>query len=200
MKILSTEFVKSSTSVKECPEPVFPEYAFIGRSNVGKSSLINMLIERKNLAKTSGTPGKTRLINHFLINNKWYLCDLPGYGFAKVSKSIREKWEHIINNYLIYRENMLCAFVLIDIRHDALDNDLKLLSWLGTKGVPFAIVFTKADKLSRTKAQQQRAKYEKKLAMQWNPLPQIYVSSSKTGDGRDDILSLISDCNRDFTI
>ncbi len=198
MKISSAEFVKSSTTFKECPDAVYPEYAFIGRSNVGKSSLINMLIERKNLAKTSGTPGKTRLINHFLISESWYLCDLPGYGFAKISKSIREKWEHIINNYLLYRENMLCAFVLIDIRHDALENDLKLLSWLGTKGVPFAIVFTKADKLSRTKAQQQRAKYEKKLALQWDPLPPIYVSSAATGEGRDDILGLIADCNSNF--
>ncbi len=200
MKITSAEFVKSSTSVKDCPEQVFPEYAFLGRSNVGKSSLINMLIARKNLAKTSGTPGKTRLLNHFLVNDTWYLCDLPGYGFAKISKSIREKWEQTIKNYLHHRENLLCAFVLIDIRHEALKNDLEFLSWMGMKGLPFAIVFTKADKLSRAKVQLQIAKYEKKLALQWEPLPPIYVSSSATGEGRDDILNLISDCNSNFNI
>ncbi len=199
MKILSAEFVKSAPSVKECPEPVHPEYAFIGRSNVGKSSLINMLTERKNLAKTSGTPGKTRLINHFIINNNWYLCDLPGYGFAKVSKSIREKWEQTIKSYLHHRENLLCAFILIDIRHEALKNDLDFLSWMGMKGIPFAIVFTKADKLSKSKVQQQLAQYKKKLALQWEPLPPIYISSAATAMGREDILELIEITNKEFS-
>ena len=198
MKVFSAEFVKSATSVKACPTPVLPEYAFIGRSNVGKSSLINMLAVRKNLAKTSGTPGKTRLINHFLINNSWYLCDLPGYGFAKISKSIREKWEQTIKNYLLHRENLLCAFILIDIRHEPLNNDLDFLSWMGMEGVPFAIVFTKADKLSKAKVQQQLAQYEKKLAFQWEPLPPVYVSSSLTGKGREDILELIEATNKKF--
>lgn len=199
MKIHSAEFVKSATTVKECPEPTFPEYAFIGRSNVGKSSLINMLAERKNLAKTSGTPGKTRLINHFIINNNWYLCDLPGYGFAKVSKSIREKWEHSINNYLLYRENLMCALVLIDIRHNPLKNDIEFLNWLGRKEVPFVIVFTKADKLSDAKADRQVRIYYKELASTWEPVPPIYISSAATKEGREEILELIETTNKGFT-
>ena len=199
MKIHSAEFVKSATTVKECPEPTFPEYAFIGRSNVGKSSLINMLTERKNLAKTSGTPGKTRLINHFVINNNWYLCDLPGYGFAKVSKSIREKWEHSINNYLLYRENLMCALVLIDIRHNPLKNDMEFLDWLGMKEIPFVIVFTKADKLSDAKADRQVRIYCKELANAWEPVPPIYISSAATKEGREDILELIETTNKGFT-
>ena len=199
MKIHSAEFVKSATTVKECPEPTFPEYAFIGRSNVGKSSLINMLTERKNLAKTSGTPGKTRLINHFIINNNWYLCDLPGYGFAKVSKSIREKWEHTIKNYLIYRENLMCALVLIDIRHNPLKNDMEFLDWLGMKEIPFVIVFTKADKLSDAKADRQVRIYCKELANAWEPVPPIYISSAATKEGREDILELIETTNKGFT-
>lgn len=198
MKISSTEFVKSSTSYKDCPKPLFPEYAFIGRSNVGKSSLINMLVQRKNLAKTSGTPGKTRLLNHFLINENWYLCDLPGYGFAKVSKSIREKWEQVIKNYLLHRENLMCALVLIDVRHEALSNDLEFIDWLGRKGIPFVIVFTKADKLSAPKLDLQLQRYQKKLADHWEPLPPMYVSSATTKEGREDILELISITNNEF--
>ncbi len=199
MKIHSAEFVKSATNVKECPAPAFPEYAFIGRSNVGKSSLINMLTERKNLAKTSGTPGKTRLINHFFINDNWYLCDLPGYGFAKVSKSIREKWEHIIKNYLLHRENLMCAFILIDIRHSPLKNDIEFLDWLGRKEVPFVIVFTKADKLSDAKADRQIRIYCKELANTWEPLPSMYISSASTKEGREEILEMIETTNRGFT-
>lgn len=199
MKITSAEFVKSSPSVKESPAPAYPEYAFIGRSNVGKSSLINMLTERKNLAKTSGTPGKTRLINHFLINNNWYLCDLPGYGFAKVSKSIREKWEQLIKNYLLQRENLMCALILIDVRHEALKNDLEFLDWLGMKGIPFVIVFTKADKLSASKLDLHISKYQKKLADHWEPLPPIYVTSAAKKVGREDILELITTTNNEFS-
>ena len=200
MKISSAEFVKSSPSVKECPAPAYPEYAFIGRSNVGKSSLINMITERKNLAKTSGTPGKTRLINHFIINNKWYLCDLPGYGFAKVSKSIREKWEQLIKNYLLQRENLMCALVLIDVRHEALKNDLDFLNWLGMKDIPFVIVFTKADKLSVTKLDFHISRYQNKLVDYWEPLPPIFVTSAAKKMGREEILELITTANNEFSI
>lgn len=198
MNIISAEFVKSSNKFSGCPDAQFPEYAFIGRSNVGKSSLINMLTGRKGLAKTSGTPGKTRLINHFLINSSWYLCDLPGYGFAKVSKSIRETWETTIKEYLQKRPNLMCSFVLIDIRHEPLQNDLAFLYWLGSKALPIAILFTKADKLSKAKLHYHLSNYEKSLSEYWEPLPAYIVSSSKTGQGRDEILQIIHDCNVEF--
>ncbi len=198
MKISSTEFIKSSNSYTDCPEPAYPEYAFLGRSNVGKSSLINMLVGRKELAKTSGTPGKTRLINHFLINESWYLCDLPGYGFAKVSKSIRQKWDSIIKNYMLHRPNLLCSFVLVDIRHEPLKNDLDFLYWIGSKGLPFVLVFTKADKLSRAQMLRSLAKYEKSLSEYWEPLPPLIVTSSTKALGRDELLEVVSSCNVDF--
>lgn len=198
MVIKSTEFIKSSATFKDCPQEVFPEYAFLGRSNVGKSSLINMVVGRKEIAKTSGTPGKTRLINHFLINDAWFLCDLPGYGFARVSKEIRQKWDLVIKNYMLKRPYLLCSFVLIDIRHEPLKNDMDFLHWIGSKGLPFVLVFTKADKLSTTQKSKNLARYEKKLSESWDPLPPIIISSSKTGQGRDDILAVVSSCNNEF--
>ncbi len=199
MIIRSAEFVKSSTKYTECPKAPFPEYAFIGRSNVGKSSLINMLVGHKGLAKISGTPGKTRLLNHFLINSSWYLCDLPGYGFAKVSKTIRDKWDGTIKNYLLHRQNLVNTFLLIDIRHEALKNDLDFLNWIGAQGLPVTLVFTKSDKLSKTKIQKQLAAYERKLAEFWNPLPPYLASSSKTGEGKEEILKSIAKWNKDFS-
>ncbi len=157
-----------------------------------------MLTSRKDLAKTSGTPGKTRLINHFLINSSWYLCDLPGYGFAKVSKSIREKWENTIKNFLLKRPNLLCSFVLIDVRHEPLQNDMAFLHWMGSKALPFTILFTKADKLSKTKLHYHLSNYEKNLSQYWEPLPGYIVTSSKTGLGKDEILQIIQTCNSDF--
>ncbi|MFO7873210.1 MAG: ribosome biogenesis GTP-binding protein YihA/YsxC [Bacteroidales bacterium] len=198
MVIRSAEFVKSSPSYKDCPRAPFPEYAFLGRSNVGKSSLINMLTSHGKLAKISSTPGKTRLINHFLINNKWYLADLPGYGFAKVSKSEKMTWEKTIRDYMFYRENLLCSFILIDIRHDLQKNDREFLTWVGTNELPFCILFTKADKLSGSKIPQQLSRFRQALSEQWEPLPPMIVSSSQTGKGREEILKLIDDCNNDF--
>lgn len=198
MIISSAEFIKSSASFRDCPNEPFPEYAFLGRSNVGKSSLINMLVDRKKLAKTSGTPGKTRLINHFLINSSWYLCDLPGYGFAKVSKSIREKWDKIIKDFMIKRPNLMCSFVLLDIRHEPLKNDLDFLSWIGSHALPLALVFTKADKLSKGRLEKNISEYRKILSAQWEPLPLMLVTSSMTGQGREDILKLVAKWNADF--
>ncbi len=198
MIISSAEFIKSSASFRDCPKEPFPEYAFLGRSNVGKSSLINMLVDRKKLAKTSGTPGKTRLINHFLINSSWYLCDLPGYGFAKVSKSIREKWDKIIKDFMIKRPNLMCSFVLLDIRHEPLKNDLDFLSWIGSHALPLALVFTKADKLSKGRLEKNISEYRKILSAQWEPLPLMLVTSSMTGQGREDILKLVAKWNADF--
>lgn len=199
MIITSAQFIKSSVSYKECPGDYLPEYAFLGRSNVGKSSLINMLAGRKDLAKTSGTPGKTRLINHFLVNDSWYLCDLPGFGYAKVSKTTREKWENIIKNFLLKRSNLLCSFVLIDIRHEPLKNDLAFLYWMGGKALPIIIVFTKADKLSKAKQHYHLSNYEKSLSEYWEPLPQYIVTSSKTGQGKEEILDIINQCNKGFS-
>ena len=199
MIIKTAEFVKSSTKHTECPKAPFPEYAFIGRSNVGKSSLINMLVGHKGLAKISATPGKTRLINHFLINSSWYLCDLPGYGFAKVSKTIREKWDGIIKSYLLNRRNLVNTFLLIDVRHEALKNDLDFLNWIGEHGLPVTLVFTKSDKLSKTKVQTQLSAYEQKLAEYWDPLPPYVLTSSKTGEGRQEILKSIATWNKDYS-
>lgn len=199
MIIKTAEFIKSSTKHTDCPKAPFPEYAFIGRSNVGKSSLINMLAGHKGLAKISSTPGKTQLLNHFLINSSWYLCDLPGYGFAKVSKSIRDKWDGIIKNYLLHRPNLVNTFLLIDIRHEALKNDLDFLNWLGAHGLPVSLVFTKSDKLSKTKIQQQLAAYKRKLAESWDPLPPYIVSSSKTGEGKEEILKSIAKWNKNYS-
>ncbi len=198
MKINYADFVTSSAKWQQCPEPDKPEYAMIGRSNVGKSSLINMLTGRKKLAKISGTPGKTITINHFLINNDWYLVDLPGYGYAKRSKSERQKWEKMIRGYLLNRENMMSVFVLVDSRHEPQNNDLEFINWLGMSQIPFVIVFTKADKLSKNKLEQNISTYKKTLLKEWESLPPIIISSSETGNGKEEILNYIEENNRLF--
>lgn len=196
MKIKSAEYVISSARVDQCPAGSTPEYAFIGRSNVGKSSLINMLTDNGKLAKTSATPGKTILINHFLINKEWYLVDLPGYGFAKRSKKDAEKFEHMITTYILDREQMLNLFLLIDLRHDPQQIDLEFMEWLGENGVPFSIVFTKADKLPRSKVQGQAQHYMNRLLEQWEELPPHFITSSETAQGRDALLDYIEQINR----
>ncbi len=198
MIIKSAEFIKSASNWKDCPPGDLPEYAFLGRSNVGKSSLINMLTRYGKLAKTSATPGKTRLINHFLVNGSWYLADLPGYGFAKVPVAVKKKWEKVIQSYLLKRQNLLCSFILIDSRHEPLRNDIAFLEWFGTNQLPFCVVFTKADKLSESRLQKHLEIYKRTLSKQWDPLPPYILSSGKTGRGRDEILGMIADCNKPF--
>ncbi|MGD9930320.1 MAG: ribosome biogenesis GTP-binding protein YihA/YsxC [Mangrovibacterium sp.] len=194
-EIKTAQFLMSNTNVKKCPAPDRPEYAFIGRSNVGKSSLINMLTNQKKLAKTSSRPGKTQLINHFIINDSWYLVDLPGYGYAKVSKKARNKFQAYIVDYILQRENLYCLFVLIDSRLEPQAIDLDFISWLGEKQVPFALVFTKADKLGKTKLASAVAHYKKELKKQWAELPPVLVSSAETGLGKEEILSFIDDAH-----
>lgn len=191
MQIKNARFIVSSPDYQKCPKPEFPEFAFIGRSNVGKSSLINMLTDRKNLAKTSNTPGKTQLINHFIINENWYLVDLPGYGFAKISKSIRKKWEGMIQNYLLHRTNLLSTFILIDSRLEPQKIDLEFISWMGEKGKPFVLLFTKTDKLSKTKLAINIEKYKNVLLEQWEELPVSILTSAKTSRGKEEILEFI---------
>lgn len=193
MIIQQATFVKSSPEYKQCPTPDLPEFAFIGRSNVGKSSLINLLTNRKNLAKTSGTPGKTQLINHFLINDQWYLVDLPGYGFAKVSKSIRGTWEKLIKDYLRHRENLMNTFILIDARHNPIESDMEFIRWFGENTLPFVLVFTKADKLPKTKLSQNLNTYQKALQAEWEELPLSLVTSAKSGRGKEQVLGLIKE-------
>ncbi len=189
--IKTAEFVVSSPSVDKCPAGDMPEYAFIGRSNVGKSSLINMLCGRKGLAKTSSTPGKTLLINHFIINDLWFLVDLPGYGFAKRSKAVQAQLERMIANYILKRETLVCLFVLIDIRHEQQKIDREFVDWLGEKGVPFAIVFTKADKLSPTRARQNAQAWMKRLEDTWEELPPCFITSAEKRTGRDELLDFM---------
>ncbi len=196
VNIKSAEFVKSSSQLSECPPEKMPEYAFIGRSNVGKSSLINMLTGRKKLAKTSGTPGKTQLINHFLINDKWYLVDLPGYGWAQVSKTDKRKWKLMINEYLEMRRTLSNVFVLVDVRHDPQKIDLDFMNDLGIKQIPFSIVFTKSDKLGKTVAQKNMANYRKVLSKQWEELPPIIQTSSQSGMGKAEVLDYINRINQ----
>ena len=196
MEITSAEFVISNTDVKKCPPGIFPEYAFIGRSNVGKSSLINMLTGRKGLAMTSATPGKTMLINHFLINKNWYIVDLPGYGYARRGQKGQEQIQRIIETYILQREQMTSLFVLVDSRHEPQAIDLSFIEWLGENGVPFAIVFTKADKLTNGKVKDNVNKYLKKLTEQWEELPPHFVSSSEKKTGRQEILDYIDSINR----
>lgn len=196
MIIKSAEFIISSTEVEKCPKNNFPEYAFIGRSNVGKSSLINMLTGFNSLAKVSGRPGKTRLINHFLINKEWYLVDLPGYGFAQVAKSEREKWEKFIRKYLTQRENLFCVFVLVDSRHEPQKNDLSFMEWLGENSIPFVIVFTKTDKLGKQAMKEFQDNYAQKMLETWDELPEMFASSADTGAGRDEILDFIERVNK----
>jgi GTP-binding protein len=198
VKINFADFITSSAKWQQCPDPVKPEYAMIGRSNVGKSSLINMLTGRRKLAKISGTPGKTITINQFMINGEWYLVDLPGYGYAKRSKSERAKWEKMIRGYLLNRQNMMSVFVLVDARHDPQKNDLEFIEWLGMSKIPFVIVFTKADKLSKNQLEQSIAKYKKTLLGSWEELPPMIVTSSETGLGKDEILDYIEENNKVF--
>jgi GTP-binding protein len=189
MIIKKAEFAKSSTNEKECPKTKLLEFAFIGRSNVGKSSLINFITDRKSLAKTSVSPGKTRLINHFLVNDEWYLVDLPGYGYAKVGKKAREKFSSIISDYISRRREMVCLFVLIDSRHEPLANDLEFIDWLGESEVPFAIVFTKTDKLSAKNAENNVKSFIDKMLENWEEMPRYFLSSVKTRTGKEDILA-----------
>lgn len=200
MNVKSAEFLCSNIRTDKLPEPTMPEYAFIGRSNVGKSSLINALVNKKNLAKTSQTPGKTQLINHFLINNDWYLVDLPGYGYAKTSRSLREDWEKFIRRYLRVRENLQCLFVLIDSRHEPQKIDLDFCKWLGESGIPFLLVFTKADKQSNLKSTQNIAKFKKALLEWFEEVPQVFLTSSETHAGCEDILNTIAEINRNFSV
>lgn len=196
MIIKSAEFVISNTDVKKCPASTLPEYAFIGRSNVGKSSLINMLTQRKGLAMTSQKPGKTQLINHFLINNEWHLVDLPGYGFARVGQSNRERLKSIIEDYILEREQLTNLFILLDCRHEPQKIDLEFIEWAGENGVPFALVFTKADKLSKGKLANNIEVYKQTLLESWEELPPIFITSSEAKEGRDELLNYIEDINK----
>ncbi len=193
MLIRSAEFLKSSPTVAECPRDNLPEFAFIGRSNVGKSSLINALVNHKGLAKTSSTPGKTKLINHFIINSQWYLVDLPGYGYAKTSKGERNVFSRTILSYLAQRANLYCVFVLVDSRHRPQQSDLEFINWLGRNEIPIAIVLTKSDKLSAAQLEANLKDYGTVLLEEWSQLPPFFESSSKTGMGRDEILSYIEE-------
>lgn len=198
MIIHSAEFIASNTNYLKCPESDKAEYAFIGRSNVGKSSLINALLNRKNLARTSGTPGKTRLINHFLVNDAWYLVDLPGYGYARISKKEREKWEGMIRQYLIKRPNLMHTFVLIDVRIEPKPIDIEFVNWFGEKQLPLKLVFTKADKLTRPTLDRNVAAFKKALSEWWDELPGFFVTSAENGDGCEAPLQFIESENKQF--
>lgn len=195
MKIHSASFVISNTEVEKCPAPSLPEYAFIGRSNVGKSSLINMLTNHKKLAKTSGKPGKTQLINHFMINEEWYLVDLPGYGYAQTSKSNRKKWEAFIDEYLLTRTNLMNTFILIDSRLKPQKIDLEFMEWCATKALPFSMIFTKTDKLSKVEIDKNIAAYKREMLKQWEVMPKYFITSSVSAKGRDEVLDYITDIN-----
>lgn len=195
MEIKKAEYIISNTDYRKCPDHQLPEYAFIGRSNVGKSSLINMLTGRKGLAKTSATPGKTLLINHFLINDSWYIVDLPGYGYARLSKEGKAKLQRLINGYILGRQQITCVMLLIDSRHAPLAVDLEFMEMLGTNGIPFAIIFTKLDKLSQRQWNQNLEVYRKKLLEQWEELPPMFFTSSGKGIGRDEVLNFIETTN-----
>ncbi len=198
MDISSAEFLISNTSYKKCPEDDKAEFAFIGRSNVGKSSLINMLTGKKKLAKTSSTPGKTQLINHFTINKEWYLVDLPGYGYAKASKKSRSTWQHFISEYLLHRETLLTTFVLIDARLEPQKIDLEFMNWCGEKGIPFTMVFTKTDKLSSSALQKNLSSYKKEMLKKWEELPPLFTSSSQSKLGRESILNYLDEILRAY--
>ena len=196
MEIKSAEFVISNTDVQQCPDGTRPEYAFIGRSNVGKSSLINMLTARKRLAMTSQKPGKTQLINHFIINGDWYIVDLPGYGYAQHGKANRENLRRIIESYILRRPQLTCLFVLLDCRHAPQKIDLEFMEWLGENEVPFAIIFTKTDKISKGRLQENLDAYRQKMLETWEELPNSLTSSSENRDGREEILHYIDEINR----
>ena len=199
MEIKKAEFTLSAPTVSMCPKDHKPEYAFIGRSNVGKSSLINMLTNNKKLAKTSATPGKTLLINHFIINDEWYLVDLPGYGFAKRSKKELQKLEQMISGYILQREQLVNVFVLVDIRLEPQKIDLEFIEWLGMSSVPFSIVFTKADKLTPNKARQAMEAYKKTLSEAWEEMPPMFLTSAEKKEGRDDLLNYIEQINKELS-
>ncbi len=196
MIIKSAAFIISNTDYRKCPQDGKPEYAFIGRSNVGKSSLINMLTDRKGLAMTSATPGKTMLINHFLVNDQWYLVDLPGYGYARRGRENRERLQRIIEDYVLEREALISLFVLIDSRHEPQRIDLEFMEWLGENGVPFGIVFTKSDKQGPVRLQQNIEAYKEKLFETWEELPPLFVTSSEKKQGREELLSYIEEINK----
>ena len=196
MVITSAEFIISNSRVEKCPTTGLPEYAFIGRSNVGKSSLINMLTGRKGLAMTSQKPGKTQLINHFLINKDWYLVDLPGYGYARLSRDGRDGLRKMIEDYILERTELVCLFVLLDSRLEPQRIDLEFIEWLGEEGIPFALVFTKADKLSKGKLAANIAAYKERLLQQWEELPPLFITSSEARMGRDELLSYIDGINK----
>ena len=196
MEIKTAEFVISAPNVNMCPADTKPEYAFIGRSNVGKSSLINMLCRNKKLAKTSSTPGKTLLINHFIINKEWYLVDLPGYGFAKRSKTEIAKLDQMIRGYILQRQQLVNVFVLVDVRLEPQAIDIEFINWLGQSGIPFYLVFTKADKLTASKVQSNVAAYKRKLEETWEEMPPMFVSSSEKRQGREELLDYIESINK----
>jgi len=198
LKIKSAEFVMSNSEVAKCPKDRLPEYAFIGRSNVGKSSLINMLMERKSLAKTSGRPGKTQLINHFIVNKNWYLVDLPGYGYARVSKKAKKTFQKFITNYFEKRKQLVLAFVLVDCRHEPQAIDLEFMQYLGENQIPFSIVFTKADKLKPNALKRNIEGYEQRLLQDWEEMPHYFITSASNGEGREDLLDYIDRINEEL--
>ena len=200
MKIKSAEFIVSNSDVAKCPKGNIPEYAFIGRSNVGKSSLINMLTSRKSLAKTSGRPGKTQLINHFIINKEWYLVDLPGYGYARVSKSAKKTFQKFITQYFAVREQLVTGFVLVDIRHKPQPIDLDFMRHLGENGIPFSIIFTKADKLKPKAIENHVEDYKKIVLETWEEMPNYFITSSSKGIGKDEVLEYIDSLNANMQL
>ena len=200
MQIKSAEFIISNTDVSKCPKDNIHEYAFIGRSNVGKSSLINMLTNKKNLAKTSGKPGKTQLINHFKINNNWFLVDLPGYGYAQISKSKRKSFQEFITEYFLNRQQLVCTFVLVDSRHEPQKIDVEFMQFLGENEIPFCIVFTKSDKLNGSKLNQNLLNYKKELLKSWEEIPQYFITSATDKTGQEDLLNFIHDINENLEL
>jgi len=200
MQIKSAEFVISNTDVAKCPKDNIHEYAFIGRSNVGKSSLINMLTNRKNLAKTSGRPGKTQLINHFKINNNWFLVDLPGYGYAQISKSKRQSFQKFITEYFLKRQQLVCTFVLVDSRHEPQKIDVEFMQFLGENEIPFCIVFTKSDKLNSSKLNQNLQNYQTELLKTWEEMPQYFITSATANSGQEELLNFIHDINQNLAL
>ena len=198
MEIKTAQFVISNTDLAKCPPPTLPEFAFIGRSNVGKSSLINMLCERKDMAKTSSKPGKTQLINHFIINKNWYLVDLPGYGYAKVSKDLKEKWNSFIEQYLVNRQNLMCVMVLLDSRIPQQKIDLEFMDWLGENEIHFVMVFKKIDKISKLKISANINSYKNEMGKHWDELPQCFYTSAEKKEGKDELLQFITKANKLF--
>ncbi len=200
MEIREAEFITSSTMESQCPKPEKPEYAFIGRSNVGKSLLTNMLTGKRKLAKVSGSPGKTITINHFLIDKQWYLVDLPGYGYAKRSKTERKKWKKMIRHYILTRSNLMSLFLLIDLRHEPQKNDTEFMEWLAMSQIPFVITFTKADKLSKVNIEKNLTEYKKALLQKWKELPPYIITSAITGMGKEELLQYIEKTNDLFRL